>query len=1196
MPLSHTSPTYQVGTYQVGGSLPGDAASYVVRAADETFFTALKSGEYCYVLNARQMGKSSLRVRTMQRLQATGVTCGFVDLSGIGRQGVDAERWYAGLISALVSSCQIGQQVDWRTWWRSHKDILSPVQRFQLFIDEILLTQITGNLVLFIDEIDRILSQQFCLDDFFALIRSFYNARVDNPNYQRLTISFLGVADPSDLILDKTQTPFNIGRSISLVGFTLAEAQPLLSGLAGHVSNPQETLAAILEWTGGQPFLTQKVCQLVTQAEDSATVDELVKQQIIGNWQSQDEPEHLRTIRDRICRRENRTSRLLGEYQTLLQNSSIPADNSPTQAELLLSGLVIKRAGQLTVANKIYQQVFTPSWIQSTLKTVRPYRENITAWLESDRTDESRLLQGQALQDAITWRTDKQLSPEDNAFLSASQDYDKQLIQQQLTAEQQAKQVLEDAQKVAQQKIAEANRRLNIGSAVMALFLILSAISGTIATRVIAQARRERDELRLVSQSIEADRTLDESPFRSLLTALETAHQFQQLNPPPAENSDTATQVSHALSQALMHSREFNQLDGHEGRVIGVQFSPDSQLIASASEDNTVKLWTRDGEYIRTFLGHKDNVWSVQFSPDGKTLASASRDSTIKLWETHSGRLLKTLEHPNREIRSVDFSADGRLLAASNRSGEVVLWKTTDGTRLRTIDAHPNRWANAVVFHPSGELMASASQDRTVKLWQVETGKLVRSFKTNALVRDVAFSTDGKQMVSSGEDGNVVVWDVETGEREKTFSQHSSVVWDAKFVPKLADAAIVSASDDETLKLWNLEQSNRELQTFVGHQGPVRSLSFSPDGQTMASAGTDRTVRLWKIGGPLPTSLVAHDFRKVWTIQFSPDGQHFATTGGDGFLKLWRTRDLSLVRSHLTHRGLQSIQFSPDGQYIAAAGRNHGKNNTVEVWRVDSGEKHHQLVGYEKVIRTVAFDPTGEMIAAAGGDRNIRVWSADSGELAFVLNDGKGVHSDRIQSISISPNGQWLAAASYDHTVSIWNLLDKKLHTRLTNFSGRVTAVRFSPDGLLATASAEHAVKLWRISDGSLIKVLETNGWTRGLDFTASGTQLSAIGFDNHIRVWRMPDGILLNEFNTQVGRGESVSFSPDGERLASASQNGYVKLWPLDMTQEALIAQGCQWLEAYLKTHPQATVAACQLEQPSTMAPPHIAPSHIAK
>ena len=542
-----------------------------------------------------------------------------------------------------------------------------------------------------------------------------------------------------------------------------------------------------------------------------------------------------------------------------------------------------------------------------------------------------------------------------------------------------------------------------------------------------------------------------------------------------------------------------------------------------------------------------------------------------------SGRLLQTLEHPDREIRSVDFSANGRLLATSNRLGEVVLWKTTDGTQLRTIEAHPNRWANAVAFHPSGEFMASASQDKTVKLWQVETGELVRSFEMGALVRNVAFNTDGQQMVSSGADGSVVVWDVKTGEQKKTFSQHASVVWDAEFVAEPADAAIVSGSDDETLKLWNLVQSGRELQTFVGHQGTVRGVSLSPDGQLIASAGSDRTVRLWKMDGPLPTSLVAHDLHKVWTIQFSPDGRHFATAGGDGLLKLWRTADLSLVRSHPTHKGSQSIQFSPNGQLIAAAGRNNGKNNTVEIWNVESGEKQHQLLGHDNVIRTVAFGPDGETMASSGSDRTIRLWAVASGELKFVLNDGEDIHSDRIQSLSISPDGQWLAAASFDHTVSIWNLSEKKLHSRLTDFSGRVTAVKFSPDGLLATASSYLAIKLWRISDGLLLEELETSGWARGLDFSADGTQLSATGFDNRIRVWNVSDGALLHEFDIQVDRGESVSFSPDGQLLASASQNGYVKLWPLNMTQEALIAQACQWLDAYRKTHSDADVTACQ-------------------
>ncbi len=258
--------------YHLGGSLPVDASSYVMRQADSDFYTFLQAGEFCYVLNSRQMGKSSLRVQTMQRLQAEGVICAFIDLTGIGKEDVTAEKWYAGLVQSLVSSCQLSQKFQWRTWWKSqkfqwrtwwkeHREFLSPVQRLSLFIEEVLLAEIKQNIVIFVDEIDRVLSQNFSLDDFFALIRFFYNRRVDESKYQRLTFALLGVATPSDLIRDKTQTPFNIGRAIALPGFQLHEVQPLTDGLMGKVNNPQAAIAQILNWTGGQPFLTQKLCQ-----------------------------------------------------------------------------------------------------------------------------------------------------------------------------------------------------------------------------------------------------------------------------------------------------------------------------------------------------------------------------------------------------------------------------------------------------------------------------------------------------------------------------------------------------------------------------------------------------------------------------------------------------------------------------------------------------------------------------------------------------------------------------------------------------------------------------------------------------------------------------------------------------------------------------------------------------------------------
>jgi len=360
--------------YHLGGSLPPDAPSYVTRQADWELYHNLKDGQLCYVLNSRQMGKSSLWMRVMQKLQADGITCAFVDLIGIGKDGMTPEKWYAGIFYYLVSSSQLQEKFNWRSWWRECKDILSPIQRLHSFIEDIFLTEIRGSIVIFIDEIDHVLSQNFSLDDFFCLIRFFYNRRVDNPAYRRLTFALLGVATPKDLIKDKTQTPFNIGQAIELEGFKIQEAQILTKGLVGKVEDPQEILAAILAWTGGQPFLTQKLCRLVVKEADkdktvnSQSLEEIVHKQIIENWEAQDEPEHLRTIRDRIFRNPQGVSQLLGIYQQILMQGAIIADSSVEQTELRLAGLVVQQQGQLKVYNRIYEQVFNQQWVKKQLE------------------------------------------------------------------------------------------------------------------------------------------------------------------------------------------------------------------------------------------------------------------------------------------------------------------------------------------------------------------------------------------------------------------------------------------------------------------------------------------------------------------------------------------------------------------------------------------------------------------------------------------------------------------------------------------------------------------------------------------------------------------------------------------------------------------------------------------------------------
>ncbi len=360
-----------------------DSPTYVVRSADRNLYQALKQGEFCYILNARQMGKSSLMVRMMHHLNHEEFNCAAIDMTRIGSENVTPEQWYKGFAVELWRSFGLLRKVNLKTWWNERKDI-SPVQRLGQFIEEVLLVEVgkeddssPNNLVIFIDEIDSVLGLNFPVNDFFALIRSCYNQRTLNREYQRLTFALFGVATPSDLISDRRKTPFNIGRAIQLEGFKEHEAQPLLNGLTDKVSNPQVLLKEILAWTGGQPFLTQKLCKLICNAstpipinQETHWIENLVQTKVISNWESQDEPEHLKTIRDRILNSEYNTTRLLELYRQIWHQATIAAIDSPEASELLLSGLVVKQQGNLKVHNRIYQSIFDHHWIQQQIEVL----------------------------------------------------------------------------------------------------------------------------------------------------------------------------------------------------------------------------------------------------------------------------------------------------------------------------------------------------------------------------------------------------------------------------------------------------------------------------------------------------------------------------------------------------------------------------------------------------------------------------------------------------------------------------------------------------------------------------------------------------------------------------------------------------------------------------------------------------------
>lgn len=366
--------------FTVGGTVQAGGGLYLPRPADDELLQHCLDGNFCYVLTARQMGKSSLMVRTAETLQTRGVRTVIMDLTRLGTT-LAPEQWYLGLVDELVE--QLDLMVDYKTWWQTHSH-LGPTQRLSRFLRDVVLKEISATLVIFIDEIDTTLSLVFA-DDFFAAIRACYNARGTDPAYKRLSFVLLGVATPSDLIRDSQRTPFNIGTRIDLTDFTLEQALPLADGLNLAPEVAQQTLAWVLDWTGGHPYLTQRLCRVMLERPRSewgkAAVAQMVEETFFGERSKQDG--NLQFVSDMLTRRapEGYQLIILQLLRDLQRGRKVKDDEQAIpKMHLKLAGLVRRKGDYLLLRNKIYSHIFDQRWLsqnwpiswrrQSTLITV----------------------------------------------------------------------------------------------------------------------------------------------------------------------------------------------------------------------------------------------------------------------------------------------------------------------------------------------------------------------------------------------------------------------------------------------------------------------------------------------------------------------------------------------------------------------------------------------------------------------------------------------------------------------------------------------------------------------------------------------------------------------------------------------------------------------------------------------------------
>ena len=344
--------------YTVGGTVQASGGLYIERAADKELFELCRQGELVFILSSRQVGKSSLMVRTAETLTGEGIQSVIIDLSAIG-VNVTPDEWYLGILNEIANTLDL--ETDIFSWW-SRNVRLSPAQRLSNFFRDVLLKEISERVVLFFDEIDSTLSIPFS-DDFFTTIRAIYNARSTIKNFERLSFVLIGVATPSDLISDSRRTPFNIGRRLDLNDFTLEEANPLANGVG---ENAERVLEWVFDWTGGHPYLTQCLCAYLARSKSGLSKEDVadaVVELFLGESGNQDN--NLQFVRDMLIRRAPDAQKVLKVYKNIRSGNKITDDeHSIIKSHLKLSGVVRSEHEKLQVRNQIYNSVFNLQWVR----------------------------------------------------------------------------------------------------------------------------------------------------------------------------------------------------------------------------------------------------------------------------------------------------------------------------------------------------------------------------------------------------------------------------------------------------------------------------------------------------------------------------------------------------------------------------------------------------------------------------------------------------------------------------------------------------------------------------------------------------------------------------------------------------------------------------------------------------------------
>ncbi len=421
------------------------------------------------------------------------------------------------------------------------------------------------------------------------------------------------------------------------------------------------------------------------------------------------------------------------------------------------------------------------------------------------------------------------------------------------------------------------------------------------------------------------------------------------------------------------------------------------------------------------------------------------------------------------------------------------------------------------------------------------------SILANGQVMCVAYSPDGRLLaVAVGSKIQLIV--VESGRCEQVLEGHTSRVTSVTFSPN--GERLASGSNDHTIRLWEIE-SGRCVQVLEGHTNWVLSVMFSPNGERLASGSWDKTIRLWEIESGRCVQVLEGHTNYVNSVTFNPNGEHLASGSRDNTIRLWEVesgRCQQVLEGHT--REITSVTFSPNGEILTSGSR----DNTIRLWELKSGHCEQVLEGHRHCVNSVTFSSDGKHLASGSSDKTIRLWELESGRCEQVLEG----HTNYVNSVTFSPNGEHLASGSQDHTIHLWELESGRCEQVLEGHTNYVNSVTFSPNGeILASGSHDKTIRLWELESGQCEQVLEVHTEVFSVTFSSNGEHLASGSFDKTIRLWELESGRCEQVLEGHTSSAKRVTFSPNGEILASGSYDKTIRLWEVESGRCEQVLEG---------------------------------------